>query len=568
MAKRGFGTDALAGTRAGPYEIVRRVGHGASASVFEAVHATQRTRVAMKRLHDHLAGDEQAVGRFLREGRLASRLRHPNIAQILDVGTEDGSPYIVMEFLDGEDLRVLLGREHVLPIPRALEILLPIAAALAHAHDAGVTHRDVKPANILLARNRSKNDKVALVPMLVDFGLSKAASLEGDVTAGLTSTELVAGTVRYMAPEQTFGVKNASPASDQYSLAAILYEATTGQAPFGGEGIYVLIDQIRGDLIKPPSLVREGIDPAFDDVLLRALARKPEKRWRGVRELARELLRFASEPTARAMKDAFQERTSAAAEVASEPRVASETNREAPRDPAFPASEPTRVPSRPGLRAALKTAPPLPVPPGRSPFQIKGNTYRGVVARAQSLPRGLDGLCEKITDPEVRYFLRQPFLASSLYDLLPILPITFAFAELVGIPLDELVRSGTTAQAGYDARTIFRTVIEVRPIDEIPERLARIGARFYDSGTYSKENRALPLTGSRTGKNEVTLLHAGMPSYVLPWYEPMIAAYTTAIAEFVSGRSVEGTTFEVTARGKNGPFPVVTSTLRVRFRPA
>jgi serine/threonine protein kinase len=571
MAKRGFGTDALAGTRAGPYEIVRRVGHGASASVFEAVHTTQRTRVAMKRLHDHLAGDEQAVGRFLREGRLASRLRHPNIAQILDVGTEDGSPYIVMEFLDGEDLRVLLAREHVLSVPRALEILLPIAAALAHAHDAGVTHRDVKPANILLTRNRSKRDEsdpAALVPMLVDFGLSKAASVEGDVTAGLTSTELVAGTVRYMAPEQTFGVKNASPASDQYSLAAILYEATTGQPPFVGEGIYVLIDQIRGDLIKPPSLVREGIDPAFDDVLLRALARKPEKRWRGVRDFGRELLRFAGEPTARAMKDALQERASGAVQVATEPvRVASETNREAPRDPAFPPSEPSRVASRPGLRAVLKTAPPLPVPPGRSPFQIKGNTYRGVVARAQALPRGLDGLCEKIADPEVRYFLRQPFLASGLYDLLPILPITVAFAEVLGIPLDELVRSGTTAQASYDARTIFRTVIEVRPIDEIPERLARIGARFYDSGAYSKENRALPLSGSRTGKNEVTLLHVGMPSYVLPWYEPMIAAYTTAIAEFVSGRSVEGTTFEVTARAKNGPFPVVTSTLRVRFRP-
>jgi serine/threonine protein kinase len=556
MAKRGFGTDALAGARAGPYEIVRRVGQGASASVFEAVHTAQGTRVAMKRLHDHLAGDEQAVGRFLREGRVASRLRHPNIAQILDVGTEDESPYIVMELLDGEDLRALLAREHVLAIPRALEILLPIAAALAHAHDAGVTHRDVKPANILLARNRDKRDANAVVPMLVDFGLSKAASQEGDVTAGLTSTELVAGTVRYMAPEQTFGVKNASPASDLYSLAAILYEATTGQALFVGEGIYVLIDQIRGDLIKPPSLVREGIDPAFDDVLLRALARKPEKRWRGLREFARELLPFVGEPAARAMKDAFQER-------ASEPLV-----KEVQRDPAFPPSEPIRVPSRPGLRAALRTAPPLPVPPGQSPFQLKGNTYRGLVHRAQSLPRGLDSLCAAITDPAVRYFLRQPFLASGVYDLLPIVPICFAFAELLSIPLDELVRSGTTAQASYDARTIFRTVIEVRPIDEIPERLARLGARFYDAGTYSKENRALPLTGSRTAKNEVTLLHAGMPSYVLPWYEPMIAAYATALAELVSGRVVEGTTFEITARGKNGPFPVVTSALRVRFRPA
>jgi hypothetical protein len=190
------------------------------------------------------------------------------------------------------------------------------------------------------------------------------------------------------------------------------------------------------------------------------------------------------------------------------------------------------------------------------------------VHRAKILPQGIDSLCAAIEDRAVRDFIRQPFLASGVYDLLPIVPICFAFAELLRVPLDELVRSGTTAQAQYDARTIFRTVLDVRPIEEIPERLARLGARFYDFGTFSKENRVLPLTGSRTAKDQVTLVHDGVPSYVLPWYEPMIAAYTAAIAELMSGRAVEATTFEVTARSKNGPFPVITSALHVRFRPA
>src|SRR5271170_1800490 len=113
---KGFGADALEGARAGPYEIIRRVGRGATASVYEATHTALGKRVALKRLHDHLADDEQVVGRFLREGRIAARLRHPNIATVLDVGSEGGIPYLVMEFLSGVDLRSLLAKEHVLDV--------------------------------------------------------------------------------------------------------------------------------------------------------------------------------------------------------------------------------------------------------------------------------------------------------------------------------------------------------------------------------------------------------------------------------------------------------------------
>src|SRR5262249_40887441 len=154
--------------------------------------------VAMKILHEHLAEDEQLAGRFLREGRVAARLRHPNIVEVYDVGVEHGLPFLVMERLHGNDLRMLLQDVGRLDVEHALAFLLPIASALAHAHDAGVVHRDLKPANIFLARD-VRDD---VIPKLVDFGLSKAHGFDSD---SLTRTEMVAGTVLYMAPEQTLG---------------------------------------------------------------------------------------------------------------------------------------------------------------------------------------------------------------------------------------------------------------------------------------------------------------------------------------------------------------------------
>ena len=216
-------SEQLKGTRLGAYEIVRLLGHGATASVFEGVHVSLGKPVAIKLLHEHLADDTQVRARFLREGRVAARVRHPNIVDALDVGEEGDVPYLVMELLVGGDLRALLAEERVLPVERALALLLPIAAGLAHAHEAGVIHRDLKPGNIFLARGRRGD----VTPKLVDFGLSKATL--GDMTSSLTKAEM-AGTALYMAPEQTLGVKNASPASDQYALAAILYEAVAGQA--------------------------------------------------------------------------------------------------------------------------------------------------------------------------------------------------------------------------------------------------------------------------------------------------------------------------------------------------
>jgi serine/threonine protein kinase len=548
---RRLGVSGLEGAELGPYALVRRVGAGSFASVFEATHRALGKRVAIKVLHEHLADDERIVGRFLREGRVVAKLQHPNIIDVLDVGSEGGVPYLVMSFLRGKSLRAHMSEVRVMSLARALDLLLPIASALAHAHDAGVIHRDVKPANVFLA----EDDRGDLTPTLVDFGLSKAANAPGAVTAALTSTELVAGTVQYMAPEQTFGVKNASPASDQYSFAIMLYEAVTGEPPFTADGVYSLIERIREDAIKPPSLVHAGISPAFDDVLLRAASRKPDKRWPTMRDLTRALLAFASESTASAFGRELEDRPSASPRVTSRPslRVAPGAQRGQGRGTSEPAPAISLARIEPGASNA-----PLPVPPGKGPFGLKGNAYRGIVHHAKRLfpPDGVDKLCEVIDDAAVSEFLRQPFLASGHYDMFPIVPISAAFARLVGESHEAFVRRTSAAQARYDARTIFRHVVDVRPIEEAADRLARLGSRFYDFGEF---------TGSIPEPGRVSLVHAGVPVYALPWYEPMIVTYASVYFSILAGKRVTRASYSVINRGKDKGYPVVTGEIRVEW---
>ena len=200
---------------------------------------------------------------------------------MIDVGVEGAVPFLVMELLTGQDLRTLLRDAHLLTLEHALAFLLPIASALAQAHDAGVIHRDLKPANIFLARD-IRGD---VVPK--PRRLRPLQARGGESTSSLTATELVAGTVLYMAPEQTLGVKHSSPASDQYSFGAILYECVTGEAPFSADGVYALIERIRTEMVRPPSLLNPRIPEEVDAILLRALHRTPAKRFPSVRAFAR-----------------------------------------------------------------------------------------------------------------------------------------------------------------------------------------------------------------------------------------------------------------------------------------
>jgi serine/threonine protein kinase len=230
-------------------------------SVFEGSHVALGKAVALKVLHEHIAQSEPMRARFVREAQLASTLSHPHVVNILDVGVDGPNAYLVMELLTGEDLAAHLRRVKKEAIEAALAVFMPVASALAFAHERGIVHRDLKPANIFLARDRHGE----LLPKIVDFGLSKQLAGEG---APLTESDTVIGTLEYMAPEQTFGTARAGAASDQYSLAAILYEMVTGHLPFRRSDARELLDLRRGRVLESWQVERLVGRPIIGDITL------------------------------------------------------------------------------------------------------------------------------------------------------------------------------------------------------------------------------------------------------------------------------------------------------------
>ena len=278
---------SLMPARLGPYAIVRPLGHGGMASVYEGVHIGLGKRVAIKVLQPHLAANETTAARFVREGRAVARIHHPHVVEVFDVGLHEGVPYLVMELLEGVDLSEYLKCNAPLSLDETTELLLPIISAVAAAHEAGIVHRDLKPANVFLARGRhAKVD-----PKVVDFGISTFMDKDGNLE--LTQTHAMLGTIRYMSPEQTRGAKYADARSDQYALGLMVYLCVTGKPPFVAEGVYEMIHAIRNAPLVPPSQHNPKLPPDFDDVVMRAMSREPANRFPSVAELGRALLPFA-----------------------------------------------------------------------------------------------------------------------------------------------------------------------------------------------------------------------------------------------------------------------------------
>lgn len=274
------------GSRLGKFVITRSIGRGGMCEVFEARHEELNKLVAVKVLKPEYTIDPIIVDRFLREGRAASRVRHRHAIDMLDVGTHDGVVYLAMEYLAGEDLSVRLKREGALPVEVAVDLVLPVLAAIVEAHDCGVVHRDLKPANIFLASNR----RGQVEPKVLDFGISKVA----DDAQMQTATETLLGTPAFMAPEQIRSARSSSPASDQYSLGVILYQCVTGRLPFKGENPFATFELVVKGEYPRAAAVNPGVPAALDQVIARAMALDPAARFPSVAHLGGALLPFAT----------------------------------------------------------------------------------------------------------------------------------------------------------------------------------------------------------------------------------------------------------------------------------
>jgi eukaryotic-like serine/threonine-protein kinase len=254
------------------YAVGELLGRGGMAEVYLGTDRVLDRPVAVKVLGSWLVDDGTFVERFRREARAAARISHPNIVAVYDTGSEDGIHYIVMELVPGETLADVLRSEGHLASERATRIARSVADALAVAHAAGIVHRDVKPANVMLTRNGGAK--------LTDLGIAR--SLEGE---SITRASTILGTAGYLSPEQARGDR-VDHRSDIYSLGCVMYEMLTGRQPFEADSpVAVAYKHVHEDP-SPPSSVEPSVPPALDAVTMRAMAKDPAARFQAAEEMA------------------------------------------------------------------------------------------------------------------------------------------------------------------------------------------------------------------------------------------------------------------------------------------
>ncbi len=286
------------GTKLGGYRVVRKIGEGGMGAVFEGVHERLQKRVAIKTLHEQFARDASAVARFTREGRAASRIHHGHVIDVTDVGMEDGTPFLVMELLDGESLAGLIRRHGPLGSDAIADIALPVCDALQAAHDAGIVHRDLKPENIFLSRSRSGTD---VHPMVLDFGIS---AIEDEVR--MTKTAHFMGTPHYMSPEQAQSARSVDGRSDQFSLGLVLFELVTGRRALVGDSVLEVVHRVSTQGAIRLGVVRPDLPRHFTAIIDRMTERDPALRYASMREVGAALLPYASPRGAAMWGHAFQ----------------------------------------------------------------------------------------------------------------------------------------------------------------------------------------------------------------------------------------------------------------------
>ena len=279
--------DPLVGeTLAGKYRVEERLSVGGMGTVYRGTHVLMDKKVAIKVLRPSLAADETIVARFSREARAASRISHPHALSVTDFGeAEGGVVFLVMEFLDGRTLKEVIRQDGPLPLPRVVEIMRQIGAALDAAHAEGVIHRDLKSDNIMLLKTTGAD-----YAKVLDFGIAKIQQPLGGQDPELTSPDLIIGTPQYMSPEQCSQVGDLDARTDVYSLGVILYEMLVGRVPFTGpSSTAIMLKHLQEP---PPSVLddRRDLPQGMEIVVSRALAKRAEDRYQRAGDLIEDLV--------------------------------------------------------------------------------------------------------------------------------------------------------------------------------------------------------------------------------------------------------------------------------------
>ena len=336
---------------AGKYRIERVLGVGGMGIVVAAHHVQLEQHVALKFLLPEALENPDIVARFAREARSAAKIQSEHVARVIDVGTlESGSPYMVMEYLDGSDLAQVIYDRGVVPVPEAADFIMQACEAIAEAHAAGIVHRDLKPANLFLAKRTNGR---AIVKVL-DFGISKVmpkgASRSEDLS--LTKTSTLVGSPLYMSPEQMASAKSVDARSDIWALGVILYELVSGFTPFNADSVTEMVAAILQTQPRDLSEVRTDIPPELSAVIMRCLEKDPARRFQSASELAAALWRFVPDKSRASMQRV-------ASFVANSPTLVSPMTSTPPPISNLPISSMKTMPAPPSAGAGMSPISPI-----------------------------------------------------------------------------------------------------------------------------------------------------------------------------------------------------------------